>query len=257
VRDNFRHLIFSVKNNFFPPRTSGCKFIYAHYWNKCKAPTSKQIYNTELFFKQLIDDGWLFVSMDDLNIDLCSEYEKKIFLSFDDGFTDITVHWHNIASSLNIKYTIFINPKFVEDVTHGSSLYDYHLRFNNKHICPNWDKIHSLNESSLCDIQFHGLSHKRLSDLEWDDFLEEIEEGDELINNRLGKRCEGFAWPYGTFDDVKEKQIIYLKKRYQYLFSAGRNKYAIKKGIINRDHFELAWPDSSLSYLLKRKRIYS
>lgn len=257
IRSVIKHQFFSLKKSLFVPNYKGCRFIYAHYWNRCSLPTRDQINGTEQLFKNLINDGWQFITLDQLGeVSNFKEKEKKIFLSFDDGFSGLFKFWHPIAKKLNINYTIFINPGFVEKTTLGQDLSEYHLRLNNLHESMSWDYLKKINRSSVCNIESHGLSHLRLSNLNWRQFRNEIDKAHEMIGKQLNKSCRAFAWPYGTYHDIKNDQIKYLRRKYDFVFSAGREKKVVENGIINRDHFELSWPSNSIKYLLQRRRIY-
>ena len=257
IRGILKHWLFSLKKSLTQSNYKGCKFIYAHYWNSCTLPSARQLEMTKDFFGQLTNDGWKFISLDDIEENhKMSNDDKKIFLSFDDGFLYLTKYWHPIAEMLDIKYTIFINPKFIEDSFCGRDLSKYHSRFNNLHKPADWDDLKKINNSNLCNIESHGMSHRRLSELEWEQFKNEVDDAHTLIKQKLNKECKAFAWPYGTYEDVTDKQIEYLKSKYNFVFAAGRKKQVISNGVINRDHFELSWPSGSIEYLLERSRTY-
>lgn len=258
LRDNIKHKVFSFQN-IFANEEYGVKFIYAHYWNKDKPPTDSQFKSTQKIFENLLNHGWEFIHIKDLkNFETWPKQQKKIFLSFDDGFNDIFYLWDEIATNLGIKYTVFINPGFIEDFSNNNSLVKYFERFNNFHTPASWNHIVKILKKDYCDIQSHGFSHKRLSNLKHQEFRQEVLRAEDTLKKRIGIEAIAYAWAYGTYSDITISQIEYLANKYTYVFSAYRSKLIFNRmpNVINRDHFELNWPELSIKYLLNRKRIY-
>jgi peptidoglycan/xylan/chitin deacetylase (PgdA/CDA1 family) len=62
-----------------------------------------------------------------------------------------------------------------------------------------WDMIKSLEESGLFRFYSHGVTHRKCADLSPRELEVELVDSKECIERRLGKRCDYFCWPYGSF----------------------------------------------------------
>src|SRR5215831_5166212 len=63
-----------------------------------------------------------------------------------------------------------------------------------------WAGIGRIAEQGIC-IGAHAQSHRRLSQLTRDELVEEIVGSGEIIERQIGRRAEGFAYPYGSVSD--------------------------------------------------------
>ncbi|MEI6821265.1 MAG: polysaccharide deacetylase family protein [Bacteroidota bacterium] len=90
---------------------------------------------------------------------------KKLVLTFDDGYLDNWVYVYPILKKYKLKGTIFINPEFVDPTDQirenlENVNYKYDKIEKSKSIgFLNWNEIKIINESRVMDIQSHSMSH--------------------------------------------------------------------------------------------------
>jgi peptidoglycan/xylan/chitin deacetylase (PgdA/CDA1 family) len=60
-----------------------------------------------------------------------------------------------------------------------------------------WDEIAEINRDPLCTIGAHTINHYAVKRLSADDALRELVQSKVTIEERLGEKCEFFAYPYG------------------------------------------------------------
>jgi peptidoglycan/xylan/chitin deacetylase (PgdA/CDA1 family) len=63
------------------------------------------------------------------------------------------------------------------------------------------------------EIGSHGYSHINLLNASYDEILREVKESKELLENIIGDKVQGFAYPYGFFND---KVVDLVKQYYDY-----------------------------------------
>lgn len=118
-------------------------------------------YLAENKYKTEFIDTWYNTEDVDTNI----RNDKKIILTFDDGYVDNWVYLYPLLSKYEIKATIFVNPEFIvesesvrlnlQDIWNGKIKYS---ELNDKGFL-NWKEIIKMSESGLVDIQSHSMSH--------------------------------------------------------------------------------------------------
>ena len=74
-----------------------------------------------------------------------------------------------------------------------------------------WEDITTLAASPLCTIGAHTKNHAALSKLDKVSALEEIMQGKNELENKLGKPVVHFAYPYGSAAEVSEREYDLAK----------------------------------------------
>ena len=139
---------------------------------------------------------------------------KTVVLTFDDGHEDNYYNVFPILKKYNFPVTIFLSPNF------------------KKYKLMNWEQIEEMHKSGIIDFQPHTMNHPKLRELPKKEEEKEILESKKLIEKKLNKKCEFFAYPSG---DYNEETINILKENG---FRAG---LTIKEGLncSKRPIFEL------------------
>jgi len=75
----------------------------------------------------------------------------------------------------------------------------------------NWEQIKKLSEDPLVTIGGHTLNHFVLSKLDDEEVVEEIVEGNRLIERKIDKKVEHFAYPFGGRDEVTKREYNIVK----------------------------------------------
>ncbi len=102
----------------------------------------------------------------------------------------------------------------------------------------------------------HTLDHKRLSELDDKEFFRQVGESKFILEEKLNKYCDYFAWPYGQQKDITDFQVDEVSKIHKYIFSGcDYTKYKSRgRLVINRRHFEPFWPSRHLNFFLSREK---
>ena len=75
-----------------------------------------------------------------------------------------------------------------------------------RHKAMSWNQIKSISQHPLCTIGGHTVSHPTLNLLSNDEFRFEVSEGIKKIENVTGKKVEHFAYPYGSPNEIGERE---------------------------------------------------
>lgn len=154
-------------------------------------------------FRKLLDE------IQSLGYDIVSPYEvlvddgqKKICLTFDDVFAGVYENAFPIMQEKKVPFIIFPallllgKPGYIND--------KILLEFQN------YERAY---------IGAHSKTHCVLKKEKTERCLEEIEESKEILEKKINRRVELFAYPYGSLSEVGKKDIKIAKKCYKYAFS--------------------------------------
>lgn len=78
-----------------------------------------------------------------------------------------------------------------------------------KYVCQEtmtWQQIEEMSTNPLCTIGGHTVSHPSFVSLSEQEIRSEIEECVKIIENHIGKRVCHFAYPYGSLNEVNERE---------------------------------------------------
>jgi peptidoglycan/xylan/chitin deacetylase (PgdA/CDA1 family) len=144
------HSIGNESNNWY---RSWLSVSLKHFDTFCKF-LKREEYQSVLF------EDWYASQNDPLK-----DSNKKIILSFDDGYLDSWVSVYPILKKYNLKGTIFINPEFIDPSPEvRSNLEDVWTGRKSMNELQtlgflNWPEIQAIEASGVMDIQSHSMSH--------------------------------------------------------------------------------------------------
>lgn len=111
-----------------------------------------------------------------------------------------------------------------------------------------WDMLAELARDPLCEIGAHTVSHPRMSSLQPEAAMAELEQSRARLNERLGIPVEHFAFPYGRAVDCGPRDFA-LAQRAGFRTAAttrkglvrrGRDAFSLPRNTINGGHRSLA-----------------
>ena len=81
-----------------------------------------------------------------------------------------------------------------------------------------------MKNSGIFEFGAHTLNHPKLSQLNLMSAEKEIIQPKEILENRLGRKCDFFAYPFGDFN---EQTVVIVKKNFKAAFTVknGAVKY--------------------------------
>ncbi len=140
--------------------------------------------------------------------------KKKILITIDDGFKSFYTHAWPYLKKKNIPFILFVSTEPI-----GKNGY------------MNWDEIKEIENSEIGYIGHHSHTHEYLIDMDYSDFVSDIETATKIFKNNLGYKPEIFSYPFGEYSkEMKD----YISKNFNVSF--GQHSGIID---INKDKFEL------------------
>ena len=175
------------------------------YFHEIKSAEINSINDIILFFKNI---EYEFVSVSEISKNLNTE--KKLFsFTFDDGFKN----WENLIPIFKlheITGTFFLNSVFLTNESNEIFLKNISLE-DESEIITRKIILELINHNH--EIGAHTHNHYKLSNLEFEQFKNEIEINLKLLK-QFSKQIKSFAIPYGMRRYAKKDQIDYLNKRF-------------------------------------------
>ncbi len=140
--------------------------------------------------------------------------EKKILLTIDDGFKSFyTEAWPYLKKN-KIPFILFVSTEPV-----GKNGY------------MNWDEIKEIDNSQFGYIGHHSHTHEYLIDMNFSNFVNDIETATKIFKENLGYNPKIFSYPFGE----------YSKEMKDYISQNFKLSFGQHSGVIdlNKDKFEL------------------
>ncbi len=143
---------------------------------------------------------------------LCgSQEDAKVALTFDDGFTSVFDEALPVLRDAGVTATLFLTTGFLGGDNHWPGQPDWAPRFS----LLQWDQVEALHEAGW-KIESHSHRHADLRSLGATELEDELGTTDDLIESRLGRRPEIFAYPYGYHGaEVRDR----VRARYRWAFT--------------------------------------
>jgi hypothetical protein len=175
---------------------NGMILMYHHITDKIVDTSSSCVCKIDVFkqtFLDLRNKGYKFVSIDEaLQIIKENSDKKFIVITFDDVPDNMYFNAYPFLKEMNIPFTIYVTVGFI-----------------NKEGFINEEQLEILNHEPLCTIGSHTITHPFLKKDKnaWG----EIKFSKTLLENRLKKPVEHFAYPFGKPFVVGSKNIMMAK----------------------------------------------
>jgi len=174
----------------------GVPVICYHSIDKDPSGKSPIIVSKEKFREHLQtikDAGYTTLTMAELDDYLFKDKpipEKSVVLTFDDGYIDNYTNAFPILKEFKMNATIFIISTYLDGGTYLS---------------PN--QVKEMSDYGI-DIESHTVTHRRLSELSYDEQLKELKNSKDSIEKITGKPIISIAYPEGKFNEDTKKATI-------------------------------------------------
>ena len=122
---------------------------------------------------------------------------KPIVITFDDGFRDNIENAYPILKKYGMCFTIFLPTD--------------HIGFSNRWNAAEgiaqrqlltWEEIKLLSDDPLVSFNAHSCSHPKLTRIPLSQVRDELDKSKKTIEDRVGKPCRHFAYPYGDSNET-------------------------------------------------------
>lgn len=168
--------------------------------------------------------------------------QKKILITFDDGFKSNLYIAEKILKPRGIKAIFFITSSFIG--LHGKAAYDFAAKnFYPESLIPqkyiknidamDWKDINWLIRQGN-KIGAHTTIHSKLSNLKKEEVYKDITESVNILEEKTGETINYFAYPFGNFDSINKECLEIIEYKFKLAFSNIRgglhesnNKYLI------------------------------
>lgn len=158
----------------------------------------------EMFEKLIIElknKEYIFDSIEKLNE--IKDKRKRVYFTFDDGFKSVYEYAIPIMNKYEIPYSIFITIRFV-----GKEGY------------MNWKELKEISNHKLCILGAHSYDHKCSSCCNIKELKKELCDSRAILEYKLRKKINYFAFPYGDLSAISCKSIMLAKLAgYKKIFS--------------------------------------
>ena len=182
-----------------------------------------------------------------------------VAFSFDDGWRDCYTQIVPQLEKFGVNAMFFVNPNFADAADRNDLAYIENFTVNTtkspgKHPMT-WDQMKDLQKRGFL-IGAHTMDHYCINDDNIEELERQIGDCKEVIESKLGTKCDYFAFPYGRLEHANPISIDIACKYYKYVFSQSDHTHFFSFGgnVINRRHFEPFWPVSHVYYFLSCKR---
>jgi len=165
-------------------------------FNKMRVPP-------DLFHKQvewLVRDGWTFCFLSEILDGSSRGGDKRVVLTFDDGYQDNFVHALPVLRKFNAKATLF-------PVIHREAGYDWSTHKKTSHDGGELgrepkladDEIRTMLATGLVELGGHTLKHPNLPALPEEEAWHEIHGCKVALENTFSVPCPTFCYPFGLY----------------------------------------------------------
>jgi peptidoglycan/xylan/chitin deacetylase (PgdA/CDA1 family) len=115
---------------------------------------------------------------------------------------------------LRIRSIIMSLPRdnFIESLNDLFINYKIDWFSKSKELSMSWEEIIDISKNSLCTIGGHTENHLALNTLTKEEIIEEIIKSNELLSNKIGKPIEHFAYPFGSRNEVNQREFDIVKE---------------------------------------------
>lgn len=169
--------------------------ICYHSINKDPSGKSPIIISPEKFrqhLKAIKDNGYTTLTMKQFNDYILGDKpipEKSVLITFDDGYMDNYINAFPILKEFNMNATIFVISSYLDGKEYMSP-----------------SNVKEMSDYGI-DIESHTVSHLRLSELSYEQQLNELKISKEALEKLTGKPVVSIAYPEGKYNADTTKAV--------------------------------------------------
>lgn len=184
-----------------------------------------------------------------------------VAFTFDDGWRDCYTQIAPQLEKYGVNAMFFINPGAVDaaemqDVSYIENFTKNVTKSPGKYLLT-WRQIKELQNKGFL-FGAHTIDHYCINDDNTEALEHQIVDCKRILEERLGTKCDYFAFPYGRLEHANPLSISIACKIYKYVFSQSdyKNYFSFDGRVINRRHFEPFWPVSHVKFFLSCNKKY-
>ncbi len=160
---------------------------------------------------QFLKKNYEVISLPELHLRLSNKQltGKEAVITLDDGYLGNYTNALPLLDKYHMPATIFITTGFLGEKADLD--WDREYRSEDKATFLNESEIKNLSTHTLITIGVHTHKHNRLSELDYQEQLNEIKTSKEILENVTGKKINYFAYPFGGIFDFNSDTTNALK----------------------------------------------
>lgn len=238
------HKLANKLSHLFHPVQGEIWCLHRVVFQRSIYPSNRELEITPDYLEVLITtyttSGYSFVSIDELLQSKPISPQKRVNISFDDGFRDVYTNAFPIFKKHQIPFTIYLTTGFPEgkadiwwiQMEQDRSVEDYENLMKRVYgsgepmarkmheltdtqpdlllsqvLSLSWDEIREMMDSGLCTIGSHTVSHPGLTRIGDDACRSELEESRRIIKERTGRDAMHFSYPHSMESDSVRKSV--------------------------------------------------
>lgn len=180
-----------------------------------------------------------------------------VAFTFDDGFKECADLIAPALEAVGTNALFFVNPNFVEGDTDYIRNFTENIVMTPGKLPMDWETLRKLQDRGHI-IGAHTLDHYMINDDDREELEYQIGHCKTVLESRLHKPCEYFAFPFGRLEHANPASIEIATHYYKHIFSQSDYKHYFSFGgkVINRRHFEPFWPVSHVKYFISHHKTY-
>lgn len=190
--------------------------------------TRQKISQFERGIKFLHDLGYKMVPLEEV-FKLPKILDRKVVISFDDGYEDIYSNAFPILQKYGFSAFIFVITGFVGKY----NSWDYNVGRRRKHL--SWKQI---KEMSKCGFGFgsHTVNHPDLTKIEpaCGGVEYELEKSKEVLEDKLGKETSFLSYPFGRYNRFVQEEAQRLGYKRAYTLCSKNKENEFQPFAVNR-----------------------
>lgn len=160
----------------------------------------------------LVSKKYYFASQDEVVKFVKGELKlpkKTVFISFDDGFSNIYENAMPILKKYNIVATLFLNTGFINKELSFQDTFK--LKSSNVNYNPEFkflstNEVMELSDNNF-DIEPHTHAHIDMSSFTIEEISDQVNKSIVIIESILTKKINYFSYPYGYYNDISYNYV--------------------------------------------------
>lgn len=144
------------------------------------------------FEKIIVELKKYIVSVKDIRREEWNSQNKKVIISFDDGYESLINTAFPILQKYSIPFVAYITTDFLDNEGYLTK-----------------KELKTIANSTLCTIGSHMCSHKKTKEMSRYQVKQEWEESKSIIEKIISKDVQYAALPYGSFESCTYRSCLY------------------------------------------------
>jgi peptidoglycan/xylan/chitin deacetylase (PgdA/CDA1 family) len=159
--------------------------------------------------------------------------DRRVCVTFDDGYHDNLEHAVPVLDDLAIPATIYLPTRIID----GEATFHW---YRSPPRALSWQDVHELQDTGLVDFQSHTMTHPLLPGLDDAGARREIADARIELEQRLGRVVTSFCYPAGRFGPRESALVTEAGYRFGVTTTPGVNgpfepTSALRRTLIHRD----------------------